>query len=133
MAANTRQRFVGTPGLSAVLTNTAITTRTVAGVSGLTLVASGSTDGTRVTQICAQALGNTSEALIWFWLYNSLGAGDALLFHEEKVTSITASSTVSAWSRTINLDNLTLPNGYQLLVSSTVANNYSFIPFMGSF
>lgn len=133
MAANTRQRFVGTPGLGIILSSTPVTTRTVSGATGLTVLAMGSADGKRVTSVQAQALGSTSAGMLWFWLYNSLGIGDSLIFHEEIVPAITASDSVAVWSKTIEFDNLVLPNGYQLLASTTVSNSYAFIPFTGSF
>lgn len=133
MAANTRQRFVDTPGIAVVLTTTAITTRTVSGAAGLTALVTGTADGTRVTSLQIQAQGDTVAGMIWLWLYNSTGIIDATIFGEANVSAVTASTTTPAWSHSIKFDNLILPNNYQLLVSSTVANTYAFVPFLGSF
>ncbi len=133
MAANTRQRFIDTPGLAVVLTSTAITTRTVSGATGLTAVVTGSADGTRVNQLRIQAQGDTAAGMIWLWIYNSVGIADAFLFGEANVPAVTASNTVPAWSHTVEFDNFVLPNNYQLMVSSTVTNTYAFVPFVGSF
>lgn len=121
MAANTSAIFPkeGVIGQASLISGvaTALTTRTVAGVTGLTALVAANTNGTRVDSIrviSSSPIGTANSAnIVRIWSY--LGSGNAVLVDEITVTSVTPSATVAGFMSVTNYNN---PNN-QLVTAPT--------------
>lgn len=103
MAANTSAIFPnqGVIGAVSLISGvaTALTSRTVAGVTGLTVLVAANTNGTRVDSIrviSASPIGTANSSnIVRIWSYT--GSGNAILIDEITVTPVTPSATVAGF------------------------------------
>ena len=128
MAANTSPIFPLTPkstGLS-VVGSSAVTARTaITGTTGLTLLFTAGSNGSRIDTMVVQATGTSLSGLLDFWIYDGT---TSRLFYELTITAVTPSTTASGFNSVVNTSNInagvpiTIPSGTSLYCSSQVAN-----------
>lgn len=131
MPANTSPIFPITPVAAVANISSAITTRTVTGVTGLTSLKAAGSFGTRIDRISIRATATTTAGTIRIWLYD--GSGNANLIWEEPVYAVTPSATLPAFSADIVLEDLVIPSGKTLYVSTEKAEAFNVIAFGGDY
>lgn len=133
MPANTTPIFALTPvaAVATLTTPTAVTSRAnITGTTNLTLLDTAGSNGTRIDRIAVRAKGNTAAGSIFIWCYNGT---TAFLYDEILVSAVTASNTAEAFSASKVYDNLVLPSGMSLYVSSTIQQDFNVFAFGGDF
>lgn len=133
MPANTTPIFTLTPvvGIATLTSPTAVTSRAnTTGTTNLTLLDTAGTNGTRIDQIYIRAKETTVAGSVFIWVYNG---ATAFLFDEFLVSAVTASNTAEAFSISRPYDNLVLPSGTSLYVSSTIDQDFNIFAFGGDF
>jgi hypothetical protein len=92
--------------------------------SNVTTLGSAGSNGTKITQVDVIPAGTTVAGLVNIFLYD----GSAYHLHESVTfTGATLSTTAGPVKQTYTYDNLVLPNGWSLRVTTTVAGNESLI------
>ena len=115
MSANTVPIFPLTPNWQSTPISSAITTRTVSGVTGLVNVFTAGASGSRIDSITMLATGTTTAGVIRLWKYD--GTGNATLLAETLVTAITPSTSIAVWSAEQLPVNFVLKTGQSLYAS----------------
>ena len=129
MAANTSAIFPkeGVIGQVSLISGVAaaLTSRTVAGVAGLTSLVPANTNGTRVDSIkviSAAPIGTANSAnIVRIWSY--LGSGNAVLIDEISVTAATPSASSPGFATTISYNTAT----FQLVTAPSTGALYCSI------
>lgn len=116
MAANVQPIYPKINNWGSAVLATGVTTRTVAGVTGLTLLMTAGAAGTRMDSITMVATGTTTAGVIRLWVYT--GSGNALLISETLVAAITPSTVLQSWFSEQLPPNWSLPIGSFLYASS---------------
>jgi hypothetical protein len=116
MPANTLPIYPVTPNWGVAVLSTGLTTRTVVGVAGLTLLLAAGGNGTRVDSITMVATGTTTAGMIRLWKYG--GSGNAALISETTVAAIVPSASVASWASEQLPINFTLEAGESLYAST---------------
>lgn len=124
MTANTSPLFTLTPkiGIAQLLTANTNLDGTGTVVTALT----GATDGTRIHRIVVKAIVTTTVGIIRFFIADAVP--NIRLWKEVNVTAVTPSSSLPAWTTTIQLygeDALILPASYTLRVSTEKAETFN--------
>lgn len=130
MAANTDPIFPKTPLMAIVQISTANTNRDGTGTLG-TLV-TGSTSGTKVTQIRVKATATTTAGMIRVFITDVNGANPKL-FEEYLVSAITPSATVASFSTVATYADLTLRAGQLIQVSTEKAETFIVTASVGDY
>lgn len=133
MPANTSPVFALTPviGVATLTSPTAVTSRAnITGTTNLTLLDTAGSNGTRVSQIYIRAKETTVAGSVFIWIYNGT---TSFLFDEFIVTAVTASNTAESFNTTRYYENLVVPSGSSLYVSSTIDQDFNVIAFGGDF
>lgn len=128
---NFKPIFPLTPKIGKANISVANANRVVTGITGLTQVLVAGADGTRLDRAKIQATGSTTAGVIRFWLYS--GSGNADLYDEVLVTATTPSTTVEAFSATIDFNAEFLAAGYSLYVSTHNSEAFNVIVFGGDY
>lgn len=131
MAANINAIYPKTPNVGVAVIGTGVTGRTVSGVTGLTLLFTGGTNGSRVDSITIAATAATTVGVIRLWYY--VGSGNATLWDEELVTAITPSTTVQAYLKELGPMNWNIPTGSFLYVSTHNSEAFNVIARGGDY
>lgn len=132
MPANQSPIFPGASKLGKCALSSAVTARTVTGVTGLTKLFDAGANGTRLDRLALKATAATSNGLLFLWLYS--GSGDADLWKEIPIDQTGAPSTVAAsFEAEKNFDREVIPAGYSVYVSETVANALRVFAFGGDY
>ena len=104
---------------SAVVSASALTARTnITGTTGLTLVSTAGSNGTRIDAVKLTGTGTTVSGVIGIWIYDGT---TSRLYTEVAVPVVTPSTTVATYEATIPLG-ITLPSTHGLYFSSQVAS-----------
>lgn len=127
----TTPNFPATPRAAFVNISTANTTRTASGTTNLTSLMVAGASGSKVDQITVKATGNTSTGAIRLWLYS--GSGNGTLIDEIPVSAVTPAATDPAFSTIKTYNNLFLPSGYTLYVTTHIAESFNVVAFGGDF
>lgn len=133
MPANTSPVFALTPviGIATLTSPTAVTSRAnITGTTNLTLLDTAGSNGTRVSQIYIRAKETTVAGSVFIWIYDGT---TSFLFDEFIVAAVTASNTAESFNSTKYYDNLVIPSGSGLYVSSTIDQDFNIIAFGGDF
>lgn len=131
MPANFKPIFPLAPAIAVANISSAITTRTVSGVTGLTSVKAGGANGTRVDQVRIQATSTTTAGVVRLWIFS--GSGNAQLMWEELVTAVTPSATVPAFTSSVVFSDFLLPSGWTLYASTEKAEAFNVILHGGDY
>lgn len=136
MPANVDPIFPLTPKIGIGNLSSAITTRTVSGVTGLVSVFAAGSNGSIIDTIQITATATTTAGMVRLWLY--AGSGNAQLYDEVIVSAITPSSTTPAFSSTIYYNGtsktrLVLPTGYTLYACPHNAEAFNVIAYGGDY
>lgn len=116
MPANVNAIFPVTPNWGVAVLSTGLTTRTVVGITGLTLLLAAGPYGTRVDSITMVATGTTTTGVIRLWKY--LGSGNAALISETLVPAVVPSTSQAVWSAEQAPVNFALEAGESLYAST---------------
>lgn len=131
MAANINPIFTLTPVIGVVNISTANTNRDGTGTLGT--VITGSTNGTRISQIVIKALGITTAGIVRLFIDNGVSVH---LWKEISISAISASDTVIAFSASVDLTGeyaLILPNGYILKAGTEKAESFAVFAEGGNY
>lgn len=131
MAANINPIFTLTPVIGVVNISTANTNRDGTGTLGT--VITGSTNGTRISQIVIKALGATTAGIVRLFIDNGVSVH---LWKEISISAISASDTVIAFSASIDLTGeyaLILPNNYILKAGTEKAESFAVFAEGGNY
>lgn len=131
MAANINPIFTLTPVIGVVNISTANTNRDGTGTLGT--VITGSTNGTRISQIVIKALGTTTAGIVRLFIDNGVSVH---LWKEISISAISASDTVIAFSASIDLTGeyaLILPNSYILKAGTEKAESFAVFAEGGNY
>lgn len=132
MAANTSPIFPLTPVIGVANISTGVTTRTVSGVTGLTSLVAAGTNGTRLDSVRVMSTATSSTSgKIALWLY--AGSGNAQLFYEILVTANTASSTNPGFSYVVSFQDVVIPTGSTLYVSTYNSEAFNVFAHGGAY
>lgn len=112
--------FASIPYNSAVTVSTANTTRDGSGT--LVVLATAPTGGLVIHDIRMNAIATTTAGMLRFFL--SDGSLTHHLIMEHPVSAVTPSATAPAWQSMFTDLNLVLQSGWQLKVSTEVANTF---------
>ncbi len=86
------------------------------------LISGGSTFGTVIQQVVLQATGNVSSGMIRFYIKTD--SVNWRLFREVPIPEVIATDQYSAYSSILSFNNLTLPNGIPIGVSTAVSESF---------
>lgn len=132
MAVTASPIFVQTPKCAVGSLATANTNRDGSGTIP-TLYTAG-TNGSRIDHVDIQAYGTTTAGVIRLYIHDG---STAFLWKEILVTATTPSTTVAAWSYTLDCSQpqniCFLPNGYSLRASTHNAENFRVMSFGGDY
>lgn len=131
MAANINPIFTLTPVIGVVNISTANTNRDGTGTLGT--VITGSTNGTRISQIVIKALGTTTAGIVRLFIDNGVSVH---LWKEISISAISASDTVIAFSASVDLTGeyaLILPNNYILKAGTEKAESFAVFAEGGNY
>lgn len=131
MAANINPIFTLTPVIGVVNISTANTNRDGTGTLGT--VITGSTNGTRISQIVIKALGATTAGIVRLFIDNGVSVH---LWKEISISAISPSDTVIAFSASVDLTGeyaLILPNSYILKAGTEKAESFAVFAEGGNY
>lgn len=130
MAANTNPIFPLTPVLASVLVGaTALTSRTqITGTTGLTLVHSAGSNGTRYDWLILKGTGTTVAGVLDIWIYDGT---TSRIYESVTIPVVTPSTTVDSYFSQLALNPLVLPTGYSIYCSSQVASQLMNVVVQG--
>lgn len=132
MAANTAPIYPKTPVIAQALLSAASAIRVTTGITGLVdLYTAPAGDGVRVDSIQAKAQVTTTAGMVRIWLYS--GSGNAQLIREIKIEANTASASNPAYEAEAVFDNLVLPVGWRLLLTTEKAEAINITMFGGAY
>lgn len=117
--------YVGTPQVWQAALSAANTNRD--GTGTIVDVLTAGTLGTRIDEVRLQASGTTSAGVIRLYIYDGT---NTYLIKEILVAAITPSTTIEAWSATVNLDSLVLPAGGTWKIRASTHNADAFKVFV---
>ena len=124
--------FAATPRCGVGQISTANTARDGTGTVGTIFTAGAS--GSRIENIRIQAGGTTTAGVVRIFIYDG---SNYRLFKEQLVTAITPSTTVEAFSVTLDYSAngacILLPTGYSIRVSTNNAETFNVAVFGGDF
>jgi hypothetical protein len=119
---STSAQYASTPKVGSALLTTADTSLTAPTTVGTVITAGAS--GTRIDYIEVQGVATTVNGLINLFIYDG---STYILWQQMPVLAITSSTTVPAWSSILssnsnaNIMPLTIPTGYSLRATTSVA------------
>lgn len=131
MTANINALYPLTPNIKVAVIGTGVTTLTVTGVTGLTLLFTAGANGSRLDSITAQATGTTTAGMLRYWYY--VGSGNATLWEEDLVSALTPSATVQAFFKETMPTNWVIPNGSSIYVSTHNSEAFAITARGGDF
>jgi phosphoglycerol transferase MdoB-like AlkP superfamily enzyme len=115
--------IIGVAQVSAANTN-------LNGTGTIVTVVTGSTNGTKITEIQVKAIVTTTAGMVRFYIYDGV---NTRLFYEVLVSAITPSATVSAFYASVPLSNLILPSTYEIRASTEKAETFNIIAYGSNF
>ena len=124
----TTPNFASTVRASAVVISTADTSRTAPTNVGTVFTAGAS--GSRIDEVSISATGTTTAGVVRLFIYNGT---TYYLLQEILVSAITPSTTLAVFSYDATFNNLMLPSGSSLRVTTNNAESFSVIAFGGDF
>jgi len=144
MAANNLVIYPNVPIIGTATLSTAVTTRTVTGVTGLTLLVTAGANGTRVDSIKVVSnapIGTANSAnVVRIWTYS--GTGNAVLFDEYPISVASAPSATSVGVAYLNsyvypANQLAIPAGSFIYASihtyAGTQDGYNLLAFGGNY
>lgn len=126
MPANVQPLFLLTPVIGMVKIATANTARDGSGT--MSTIVTGGTNGTTVTTLQVKAEVTTTAGVIRVYVSNTTAANttaNTFLLKEIVVTAVTASGTAASFDSTLTFDDLKIPSGSTLRVSTDKAESFS--------
>jgi hypothetical protein len=118
--------FTSTPVIGMVQITTANTARDGSGTLGK--IITGGINGTRITRITVQAVGNTAAGIVRLYIGDNAGTPNIRLWREIPVPIVTASAVVAGFNYTLDLMGeraLILPAGFTLQAAPHNAENFN--------
>jgi hypothetical protein len=122
MAANTKPIFALTPEMKLGAITATTTDKSGATTTNLIDLLTGTTDGTKVTQIKYKHVGNSSAGLFLVFITDTAGANPRL-HAESAFVAVTSSTTVATAEGTLFFRDLQLKSGQKILVGATVVTS----------
>jgi hypothetical protein len=131
MAASINAIYPKKPNVGVAVISAANTNRVVTGITGLTLLFTAGSDGSRLDSITAIATGATTQGALRFWYY--IGTGNAVMWEEDLVTAITPGAGVAPFLKELLPVNWGIPAGSFIYVSTNNAEAFSVIARGGDY
>ena len=123
--------FPSTPRSYFQTISTGNTNRTITGVTGLTSLYAAGASGSKIDQITIRATSTTTTGVIRLFMYS--GSGNATLYDEILVSSLTPSATDAAFNVTKSYNNFLIPSGYTVYVSTHNSETFAVHATGGDF
>ena len=127
----TTPAFASTPRAAFVNISTGNTARTASGTTSLTSLMVAGASGSRVDQIVVKATASTTAGTIRLWLYS--GSGNGTLIDEMPVSAVSPAATDPAFNTSKTYNNLYVPAGYTLYVSTHNSESFNVVAYGGDF
>lgn len=120
--------FAATPKAATVSISSADTSRTAPTNVG-TLYTAGAS-GSRIDEVWITAAGTSTANVVRIFVYTGT---TYFLLQEVLITATTPSATVAAFTTTVTFNNLVIPSGYSIRVTTNNAETYHVTAFGGDF